>query len=128
MKLSHIVLAGIRILFAGCSNDNDNGINPNSGTHGLILEFQSREPLQGGFHYTAWAIIGGPPISTGNFIVDAMGNLVDLDGDPITIGRADSRGERSSIWPPSTMRRPTAVATPDRRSPARISRRTPRPA
>ena len=50
----------------------------------LNLDFEGLEPLASGVHYEGWVIVGGEPISTGNFNVDDNGSLVDLDGNLIT--------------------------------------------
>lgn len=53
----------------------------------LRLVLDGVEPLANGFHYEGWAILGGQPVSTGKFNVDAAGNLVSVDGAPIAGGR-----------------------------------------
>jgi hypothetical protein len=63
-------------------NTNENSgiwfLNPPSTT--FALNFTGLDPLQNGYHYEGWAIIGGSPVSTGKFNLDSNGNLVDLNG------------------------------------------------
>ena len=44
----------------------------------LVLDFAGIKPLANGFHYEAWAIVGGVPVTTGKFNVNSSGELVDL--------------------------------------------------
>jgi hypothetical protein len=55
-----------------------------------VLSFAGLEPLTNGFHYEGWAIIGGAPVTTGKFNVDAGGALVDLTGAAIAGGSFDT--------------------------------------
>jgi hypothetical protein len=52
----------------------------------LLLELSGFEPLEGGFHYEGWTIIGGEPISTGKFNVNGAGQPVTLAGQAIPGG------------------------------------------
>ncbi len=42
----------------------------------LRLDFDNLEPLGSGFMYEGWLIVGGQPVSTGTFRVDASGNPI----------------------------------------------------
>jgi hypothetical protein len=48
----------------------------------LDLEFAGLPTLASG-HYEGWLIVGGSPVSTGKFNIDANGDIVDLSGSPI---------------------------------------------
>ena len=52
----------------------------------LDLTFAGLEPLANGFHYEGWAILGGSPVTTGKFNVDANGGLVTVTGSAISGG------------------------------------------
>jgi hypothetical protein len=68
----------------GGGSDENSGIwflKPPSTT--FTMNFNGIEALQNGYHYEGWAIVNGAPISTGKFNVDANGNLIDLNGNPI---------------------------------------------
>ena len=56
----------------------------------LVLSFTGIEPLTNAYHYEGWAIIGGSPVSTGKFNVNASGALVDLDGRIIEDGEFET--------------------------------------
>ena len=83
MRYTLILLGAVLFLFTGCGDDDDNGTVPDTGLHRLQLSFEGIEPLQNGYHYEGWAIVGGAPVSTGKFNVDMDGDLVDLSGNPI---------------------------------------------
>ena len=55
-------------------------------TETLRLTLTGFDPLQNGFHYEGWAIIGGAPVSTGKFNLDAGGGLVTTSGATIPGG------------------------------------------
>jgi hypothetical protein len=73
------------IAFAACGDDPMDA-DPET----LVLSFAGLEPLTNGFHYEGWAIIGGAPVTTGKFNVDAGGALVDLTGAAIAGGSFDT--------------------------------------
>ena len=52
----------------------------------LALSFAGREALANGYHYEGWAIVGGSPVTTGKFNVDANGALVTVTGSAISGG------------------------------------------
>ena len=52
----------------------------------LDLSFAGLEALANGYHYEGWAIVGGSPVTTGKFNVDANGALVTLGGGAIAGG------------------------------------------
>ncbi len=52
----------------------------------LDLSFAGLESLANGYHYEGWAIVGGSPVTTGKFNVDANGALVTLGGGAIAGG------------------------------------------
>lgn len=56
----------------------------------LSLSFNGLEPLAGGAHYEGWAMIGGTPVSTGKFDVDASGNVVSVSGAAVPGGDFDA--------------------------------------
>ena len=57
-----------------------------SGYETSVLNLFDIQPLQNGFHYEGWAIVGGKPISTGKFNVGPSGEVVSLNGSPIPQG------------------------------------------
>jgi hypothetical protein len=67
----------------GCGDDGTT--SPSAGPP-LNLTFTGLTPLQGGFHYEGWAIIGGQPFSTGKFNVAADGSLRTVGGAPVAGG------------------------------------------
>jgi hypothetical protein len=69
------------LVAVGCDDD---PVSPDRSA--LMLELSRFEPLRNGFHYEGWAIIGGTPMSTGRFNVDAGGQLVTVTGAPIAGG------------------------------------------
>ena len=71
-------------LGAACSDDDDNPVVPL--IDDLQLTLTGFEPLMNGFHYEGWAIIGGSPVSTGKFNIDAGGGLVTMTGESIPGG------------------------------------------
>lgn len=52
----------------------------------LRLSFTNLAPLEGGLTYEGWAIVGGSPVSTGKFNVDANGAIVSTSGSAISNG------------------------------------------
>lgn len=72
--LSAVMLAaGLLALGAGCVEVRDV----------LVLDLEGLAPLENGFHYEGWAIIGGSPVSTGKFNISSTGAIVDLLGNPL---------------------------------------------
>ena len=69
----------------GCSDDDDTN-GPTLSNNTLVLSLTGVETLQNGYHYEGWAIVGGSPIATGKFNVDANGALEDLSGNAISGG------------------------------------------
>ncbi len=63
----------------GCGDDDP--VEPVTET--LELSFSGLEPLANDYHYEGWAIIGGAPVATGKFNVDAGGDLVTPGGAAI---------------------------------------------
>ena len=61
----------------------------------LSLTLSGVDPLQNGFHYEGWAIVGAAALSTGKFNIGTDGGLVDLDGNEIIDGKFDVGTERS---------------------------------
>jgi hypothetical protein len=76
------LIAGVLTL-AGC--DNDDPSRPST-PQTLQLSFSGVQPLANGFHYEGWAMIGGSPVPTGKFNVNAGGALVALNGNVIANG------------------------------------------
>jgi len=68
--------------FVACSDDST---EPSRGRE-LSLTLQGLEPLLNGFHYEAWALVGGQALPAGKFNLDAQGRLVDLNGAVISNG------------------------------------------
>jgi hypothetical protein len=62
----------------------------------LGLSFQGVQPLENGFHFEGWAVIGGSAISTGKFNVNAGGQVVDLSGDILPGGEMETGEDLSS--------------------------------
>lgn len=60
------------------------------GRERLVLSFTGLEPLAGGAHYEGWAMIGGAPVSTGKFDLDAAGNVVSVSGAAVPGGAFDT--------------------------------------
>ncbi|MGQ0643147.1 MAG: hypothetical protein ACT4P6_20570 [Gemmatimonadaceae bacterium] len=69
-------------VLSGCSDDST---EPARGRQ-LTLALQGLEPLLNGFHYEAWAIVGGQPLPAGKFNLDGQARLVDLNGGVIANG------------------------------------------
>jgi hypothetical protein len=64
-------------LFAGVGT-----VSAEQGDFELTLQFTNlADP--GNDHYEGWLIVGGSPVSTGKFTVDAGGNILDLEGNAI---------------------------------------------
>jgi hypothetical protein len=64
-------------LFAGVGT-----VSASPGDFDLTLQFTNlADP--GNDHYEGWLIVGGSPVSTGKFTVDANGNILDLEGNAI---------------------------------------------
>ncbi len=76
-----LIALSFALIFAGCDSGTSSTNNQT-----LRLSFSTLDALTNGFHYEGWAIIGGNPVSTGKFNVDASGNIVDLAGSPISNG------------------------------------------
>ncbi len=83
MQRTFIVLT-LALVFAGC----DSGTSSND-NQTLRISLTAADALTNGFHYEGWAIIGGSPVSTGKFNVDASGDIVDMSGSPIANGDFD---------------------------------------
>jgi hypothetical protein len=66
--------------------DDDNPASGSGEGPGLQLNLTGLMPLQGGFHYENWAIIGGQPFSAGKFNVGADGGLRTVAGARIEEG------------------------------------------
>lgn len=62
----------------------------------LALEVTEWPTLQSGFHYEGWAIVDGPPVTTGKFNVQD-GTLVDLDGQAIDTFSAEGIESATAI-------------------------------
>jgi hypothetical protein len=70
-------------LFAGVGT-----VSAEQGNFDLTLQFTNlADP--GSDHYEGWLIVGGSPVSTGKFTVDAGGNIIDLEGNAIDTFRVD---------------------------------------
>ena len=76
------VSVAMALFLAACGGDDEQET--------LALNFSGLEPLANGYHYEGWAIIGGSPVTTGKFNVNASGDLVDLDGKVIEKGEFDT--------------------------------------
>ncbi len=76
-----LVAFGAATLLA-CSDD---ATEPTRGRE-LALTLQGLEPLLNGFHYEAWALVGGQALPAGKFNLDAQGRLVDLNGAIVANG------------------------------------------
>ena len=72
----------LSLSLAACDSDSSNDQEDVPRT--LRLDLRGFEPLTNGFHYEGWALsTSAVNVSTGKFNVDAAGNLVDLNGNPI---------------------------------------------
>ena len=80
MKRTFLMLS-LALVFSACDSDTSS-IDGQT----LRISLSAVDALTNGFHYEGWAIIGGNPVSTGKFNVDANGNLVDLSGSAIPNG------------------------------------------
>ena len=80
------VLALCVLCVAGCDNSPS---EPQNQT--LRLSFTGLDPLANGYHYEGWAIVGGSPVTTGKFNVDAQGALVSTGGTAIAGGAFETR-------------------------------------
>lgn len=77
------VIIALSVLPLGCNDDS----SPTAASGPpLRLALTGLTPLQGGFHYEGWAIIGGQPFSTGKFNVAPDGSLRTVSGAPIAGG------------------------------------------
>jgi len=76
-------------LLAGCNGDEEQVTVQSSGMT-LTLIFTDLAALQNGFHYEGWAIVGGQPLSTGKFNIDAQNRVVTLSGQVIANGVFDA--------------------------------------
>ena len=74
---------GAALAASGCGSDGKSA-------HTLALALEGVAPLAGGFHYEGWAIIDDAPVTTGKFNVDADGDFVTVDGDPLPGGAFDT--------------------------------------
>jgi hypothetical protein len=84
------ILALVCLFFlAGCNGD-DEQVTVQSGGMTLTLSFANLAALQNGFHYEGWAIVGGQPLSTGKFNIDAQNRVVTLSGQVIANGVFDA--------------------------------------
>ncbi len=72
-----LVVSGAMLI--ACSDD---ATEPARGRE-LALTLQGLEPLLNGFHYEAWALVGGQPLPAGKFNLDAQGHLVELNGSVV---------------------------------------------
>jgi hypothetical protein len=61
-------------------------MSADSGKYTLQLSFTGAEPLNNGYFYEGWAIIGGYPVSTGQFNLNSSGAITDLNGNAIENG------------------------------------------
>jgi hypothetical protein len=86
--MKRLMLAGTAALTVAfgtaCGSDDDDPVMPLMET--LELSLDGFEPLMNGFHYEGWAIVGGAPVTTGKFNVDAGGGLVTTAGATIAGG------------------------------------------
>lgn len=80
MKRTFLIFS-LALVFSACDSDTSS-IDGQT----LRISLSAVDALTNGFHYEGWAIIGGNPVSTGKFNVDANGNLVDLSGSAIPNG------------------------------------------
>lgn len=85
MRIQNVLAATITLVIASCDLF-DGPADPEQ----LVLTLTGFDPLRNGFHYEAWAIIDGSPVSTGKFNVSTTGQIVALDGAPIAGGRFDT--------------------------------------
>lgn len=76
-----LVLAVALLGVAACDDDPADPVMET-----LDLVFTGLEALQNGYHYEGWAIVGGAPVTTGKFNVDASGSLVTVTGAAIAGG------------------------------------------
>ncbi|MGQ0538247.1 MAG: hypothetical protein ACT4R6_04820 [Gemmatimonadaceae bacterium] len=69
-------------LLFGCDDD------PSEPARGreLVLTLQGLEPLANGFHFEAWALLGGQALPAGKFNLDAQGRLTSVSGNVIANG------------------------------------------
>ena len=86
MRTTSTTLMALGVLvFAAC---NDDPAEPEFTM--LELSFNGLEPLENGFHYEGWAIIGGSALATGKFNIDSSGGLVTTSGSVIAGGVFDT--------------------------------------
>ncbi len=92
MNIRLILCALIGTAVVSCSDD------PNEPARGreLAITLQGLEPLLNGFHYEAWALVGGQPLPAGKFNLDAQGRLIDLNGAVLTGGTLQQTRDISS--------------------------------
>lgn len=56
----------------------------------LALSFNGLEPLLNGFHYEAWALVGGQALPAGKFNISSTGSLVSVSGAAIPNGEINT--------------------------------------
>jgi len=73
------------LTLAGCSDSTGPKSNQT-----LALSFSGLEPLLNGYHYEAWALVGGQALPAGKFNVSSTGSLVTVSGAAIPNGEIDT--------------------------------------
>ncbi|MEM7087259.1 MAG: hypothetical protein AAF489_13810 [Bacteroidota bacterium] len=74
MKKIFLGILSLTFVFTSCNNDDDND-NDNNSTSNLTLNLNGLEDLGADFNYEGWLLVGGVPVSTGLFTVNANGIL-----------------------------------------------------
>ncbi|MCI0697835.1 hypothetical protein L0337_38280 [candidate division KSB1 bacterium] len=82
-KIANLSLIMGVFALAGCNNDEP---SKPAAPQTLQLSLNGVQPLVNGYHYEGWALIGGSPVATGKFNVNASGTLVSLSGNIIANG------------------------------------------
>jgi len=86
----------LAIALASGTACSDDATDPRPGRE-LSLTLQGLEPLLNGFHYEAWALVGGQALPAGKFNLDAQGRMVELNGRVLANGSLQqSRDIRSA--------------------------------
>lgn len=87
LLITLIALSGFVASCGILGSDDDNST--------LQLSFSGLEPLQNGFHYEGWVIVGGNALTTGKFNVDNSGSIIDLEGNIISKGKFEQSSDIS---------------------------------
>ena len=75
--LGFVMFVSLVVFSTGCDDSPTSAVTDADGN--LVLAFSGLESLGSGFLYEGWIIVGGAPVSTGTFSIDAGGELDQTD-------------------------------------------------